>query len=160
MSTLKDKLANLKATPEGDALQASANALEANKKTAAESVATAAAALDPLAPIKYQHYSSSRVSTRLVTPAGRPIAFAHYKFITSDQECIDYLDDEIAKGLRDVVKGELLTHEESDPMAVYKKQVIAEYEAGKAEEALKTATQNSEYAASKINPASTADQPK
>lgn len=77
---------------------------------------------------KFQHYASSRISMRLISTHGRKITFTNFKFITADQECIDYLDQEIAGTLRGIIKkGELLTHKEADPMAKVKAAAVAEY---------------------------------
>ena len=69
----------------------------------------------PVAPsvpvVKYQHYKSSRISMRMITPTGGRITFTGYEFITRDKDIIDFLDEEISKGLREVTKGELLTKE-------------------------------------------------
>lgn len=79
-------------------------------------------------PIKFQHYSCSRIAMNLITPQGGKIAFVKYAFITADEDLITFLDSEIKNGLREVTKGELLTAEEADPMAVLKKQHFAEFQ--------------------------------
>ena len=84
----------------------------------------------------FQQYKSSRHSTRMITPAGKKIAFMNFQFITSDQECIDYLDAEIEAGIRTITKGEKLTTKEIDPMARLKAEIIAEHEAKKTKDAL------------------------
>lgn len=84
---------------------------------------------------KYQHYSSSRISMRMISTKGRLINFTNFGFATDDQEVIDYLDNEIKLGLKDITKGALITEEEADPMYAFKQQVIAEHEAKKAAEA-------------------------
>jgi len=80
---------------------------------------------------KYQHYKSARVSTRLITTEGKLITFTNYQFITCDQDCIAYLDTEIDAGIKYITKGELLTHEEADPMVALRRKIIAEHEAAK-----------------------------
>lgn len=76
---------------------------------------------------KFQHYSSSRSSMRMMTSAGKKISFIGYKLITADQEVIDYLDAEIKAGLGLVTKGELLTSKEADPMEALRRKHIEEY---------------------------------
>lgn len=77
---------------------------------------------------KYQHYASSRVSTRMLTKTGREIKFVNYQFITDDKDLIEYLNGEIAMGLRAITKGELLTHAESNPMEILKAALKKELE--------------------------------
>ena len=76
---------------------------------------------------KYQQYASSRNSMKMITTTGRKIIFVGYKYMTCEQDIIDYLDDEISKGLNVVTKGELLTSKEADPMEALKKKHIQEY---------------------------------
>jgi len=85
-----------------------------------------AAAADP---VKYQHYKSSRASVRLISTAGRRITFINHQFVTCEQELIDYLDDEIAKGVPGITRGELLTREEADPMSAIKRKHFEEFKA-------------------------------
>lgn len=77
-------------------------------------------------PKKFQHYTSSRQALRMITVTGKPIVFCNYRFITADQDVIDYLDHEIARGLNIVEKGELLDHDESDPMAILRRKILQE----------------------------------
>lgn len=77
----------------------------------------------------FQQYNSSRISMRLLTKTGRPIIFAGYSFITSDQDLIEYLDEEIKLGLNCISKGEAVTSKEADPMSALKDKHIAEYKA-------------------------------
>ena len=115
---------------------------------------------------KFQHYKSSRVSMRMITPGGKHIAFAHYTFITADPEVFAYLDSEIDYGIMVITKGELLTHSESDPMEILKRKFIAEYkeeEAAKAAKALIAgprnmgSTKSKEAIASGVAPTSTSE---
>lgn len=76
---------------------------------------------------KFQVYSSSRVSMRMLTEKGTRITFANYKFITSDPESIAYLDAEIKNGLQSVTKGEELSTAELDPMHAVKKKAVEDY---------------------------------
>lgn len=76
---------------------------------------------------KFQHYKSSRPSTRLITDTGIRIVFTKFGYMTDQQDVIDYLDREIAAGLNVIQKGELLTAKESDPMERLRQQHIAEY---------------------------------
>lgn len=85
--------------------------------------------------VKYQHYNCAKQATKMITTMGKVVAFTNFKFITKDQDIIDYLNEEIARGLTIITKGELLTHEEADPMSALKKRVIEEYLAKQAETA-------------------------
>ena len=76
---------------------------------------------------KYQQYTSSRQSMKMITTKGRKIIFVGYKYMTCEKEIIDYLDHEIANGLKVVTKGELLTSKEADPMEALKTKHIKEY---------------------------------
>lgn len=76
---------------------------------------------------KYQHYTCSRTSMRMVTPTGGRISFAGYEYITRDPSHIEYLDAEIDLGLNCVTKGALLTVDEANPMEALKRKHIAEY---------------------------------
>jgi hypothetical protein len=91
-----------------------------------EEQATAKPAIVP-EPVKYQHYTSARVSVRLITHTGGRITFTGYEFITRDKSIIEYLDTEIANGLVGIIKGALLTSDEADPVAAMKRKHIAEY---------------------------------
>ena len=77
--------------------------------------------------VQFQHYSSSLQSTKLITTTGKKICFVNFQFITSDQDHIDYLNDEITKGLKCISKGKLMTAEEANPMNALKKAFIKEY---------------------------------
>lgn len=85
---------------------------------------------------KYQLYNSSRNSMRMITTTGRKITFVGYKYMTCEKEIIEYLDDEIDKGLNVVTKGELLTSKEADPMEALKMKHIKEYLAKEQQELL------------------------
>ena len=97
-------------------------------KEPAKPVAVAAPASKPVEK-KYQHYASSRVSTRMLTKTGREIKFVNYQFITDDKDLIEYLNGEIDAGLKAITKGELLTHAESNPMEILKAALKKELEA-------------------------------
>lgn len=106
---------------------------------AASTIATKLAeSKKPEAP-KYQHYASARVAMRLITDKGVPIIFTGYQFITQDEDVIEYLNTEIKKGLPGILKGELLSLEDKDPMAALKRKHIAEYEEEKVQEAIAAA---------------------
>lgn len=106
----------------------------------------------------YQHYSSSRIAMRMITPTGKRITFTNFTFITADDEVIAYIDSEIAQGLREVKKGKRMTHAEADPMQALKRQIIKEYEADKAKQAAKPAEEKKDLGSSeqgRINALST-----
>lgn len=81
---------------------------------------------------KFQHYHYSKGATQMITSTGKKFSFVGHKFMTQDTEVIEYLDDCIKSGLKEITKGALLTAEESDPMAEYNARVIKEHEARKA----------------------------
>lgn len=83
---------------------------------------------------KFQHYTSSRQSMQMITCLGRKIVFVGYSYMTCEQEIIDYLDDEIKKGLKVVTKGKLLTSKEADPMEALKTKHREEFLAEQAQE--------------------------
>jgi len=85
--------------------------------------------------VKYQHYNSSRQSMRMITEIGRMISFVNYQYMTCEDDLIDYLNTEIDKGLNVVIKGELLTSKEADPMAALRSKMKEELLKEIAEEA-------------------------
>lgn len=89
---------------------------------------------------EYQCYASSRPSMQLITTKGKRIAFVSSQFITTDRDIIEYLDDEISRGLNLVTKGKPMTADEIDPMSALKKKHIAEYLAKEQEELADRAT--------------------
>jgi hypothetical protein len=133
-----DALANLKATlagadpadPEFPAPPAGNHGPDGDEGPAG---ITAPAALDPTAPVEqeaekiFQHYSSSRVSTCLVTTAGVRINFTNYEYYTKNPDIIEYLNEAIAVGLRGITKGEMVSKDELSPMAALKRKHIAEF---------------------------------
>jgi len=77
---------------------------------------------------KFQHYSCSRIAMKLITEKGTKIVFTNFKFITCDEEIIEYLNTEAKGCLKGVIKiGELLTHKEADPMEEVKRKAVEEY---------------------------------
>lgn len=88
---------------------------------------------------KYQHYASSRISMRLITLKGKKITFTNHQFITDDKDIIEYLDTEISNGLNVITKGKLMTHSESDPMAILRKKHFEEFQKEQDELAKKAA---------------------
>ncbi len=114
--------------------------------------------------VKYQHYTSSRISMRIVTPIGRVINFVNYKYITANEELISYLDSQIKAGMNSITKGELLTLKEADPMESLKQRIIDEFLAEQAERAKLAPTipnfgdtKTKQELAASINPATSND---
>lgn len=87
---------------------------------------------------RFQHYSYAKAATQMITPKGKKFSFVKGAFITDDAEIIEYLDECIAEGIREIVKGSLLTAKDADPMRAIKDAAIAEYKAEQ-EEAAKNA---------------------
>jgi len=84
---------------------------------------------------KYQHYTSARIAMRLVTKTGKRIIFTGFEYFTQDEDVIEYLDSEIKQGLPGITKGKLMSFAEKDPMEKLKREIIAEHEEKKAQEA-------------------------
>ncbi len=78
---------------------------------------------------EYQQYTSSRVSTCLITPTGKRINFSSYQYYTKDPEIVAYLDAEISRGLIGFIKGKMLAAAELDPEAAKKREIIEEFKA-------------------------------
>ncbi len=84
---------------------------------------------------EYQTYICSRVSTILISKIGQRIRFSNFTFITKEQSIIDYLDEEIAAGLKDITKGERVFTSDKDPMAALRAKHFKEFEDQKEQEA-------------------------
>ena len=85
---------------------------------------------------KFQHYKSARIAMRMLTDSGKKIIFTGYEFLTQDPELIEYLDKQISLSRTiGIIKGELITMSERNPMETMKRKIIAEHEAKKAEAA-------------------------
>ena len=95
---------------------------------------TATAPKDLVAKNEFQKYTSSRQAVRLITDNGFRITFTDHTFLTQNEGAIEYLDREIAKGLRSITKGDVLTTEDLDPMAVLRKKFFAEFQEKQAKE--------------------------
>jgi len=115
----------------------------------------------------YHSYKSGMQSMKMITNSGRRIHFINHRFITDNEEEIEYLDAELAKGNTFFSAGDKVSSVDADPMAALKekmkKEAIAEYlakeqaelEAGdKVLDTVKITTSTSE--AGKLNPASAA----
>lgn len=88
-------------------------------------------------PEVFQSYTSSRQSTRMITPEGLRFSFVNFQLITKDESIIAYLDDEIKKGLASagITKGKPMTSAEANPMEALKEKLREELKAEMAEEA-------------------------
>lgn len=84
---------------------------------------------------KFQEYKSSRPSIRLITKTGIRITFTNFKLLTQTKEVIEYLNDEIEKGLPGITKGKLLTLDEVNPMQTLRREIEAEVRADLIKEA-------------------------
>ena len=100
---------------------------------------SAAATLGKSDEVKYQHYQCATQSNKMLTTTGKKIEFVNFQFITCDPDCIEYLNDEINRGLRNVTKGKLMTREEANPMSALKAEWKKEWEAEQAEKRTKDA---------------------
>lgn len=90
---------------------------------------------DPNAIKEFQTYKSSRRAMQMLTETGRKIRFTEFLFITKDRELIAYLDSEIELGSRDITKGEKVSTDERDPMAVLRAKHFKEFQDMQAKEA-------------------------
>lgn len=76
---------------------------------------------------EYQQYASTRLSICLIVPGGKRINFTNYEYYTKDPEIMEYLDTQIAKGLRGYAKGKRVRAEDINPMAALKRKHIEEF---------------------------------
>lgn len=77
---------------------------------------------------KYTSYISISPRFRTIAPSGKVIQFQAGQYITDDQECISYLDEQIKlKAFDTVQKGEAVDSPTIDPMADLKRKIIKEY---------------------------------
>lgn len=110
---------------------------------------------------KVQEYKFSRPCSKLITESGKIITFINYTFLTLDQECIDYLDQQIAGGMTELAKGSLMTATEADPMSALKRKHIQEYLDAQSAQSANPGEDFGSYgaqsAANKLNPSSTQD---
>lgn len=124
---------------------------KAGKEAApANSVTAKEATEQELAPVQeqvversYHVFYNTITSCKMLTDSGRVISFVDGKYITDQQEEIDYLQRELAHPdniYLSVVKGqEVMTATELDPMAMLRKKHFAEFEAMQKEAARKIA---------------------
>lgn len=112
----------------------------------------------------YHVFYNTISSCKMLTESGRVIAFVKGKYITDQQEEIDYLNKEIAAGTiyLSVIPGqEVMTATELDPMAMIRKKHFEEFKAEQAALAHKIATgeglTSSTSEVQKLVPGSTAD---
>ena len=82
----------------------------------------------------YQHYISSRLTTKMITEIGDRLIFVNYEFITKTQKHIDYLDAEIEAGLPGITKCELKPLVDPDPMKNLREKHFKEFEAQQAQQ--------------------------
>ena len=75
----------------------------------------------------YTQYTSSRISTCLITPSGKRINFTNYEYYTQDLENISYLDREIDRGIRGITKGKQVTEADINPLTAQKRKHIEEF---------------------------------
>jgi hypothetical protein len=91
---------------------------------------------------RFQHYAYAKAATQMITPLGKKFSFVANTFITDDKEIMEYLDDCIDSGMKEITKGSLLTAKDADPMRAVKDAAIAEYKAELAEKAKNEALGN------------------
>jgi hypothetical protein len=109
---------------------------------------------------EFQQYKAAKSAIRLVTKEGLRITFTNFQFLTQNQDAIDYLDSEIARGLQGITKGGILATSDLDPMQSMRKKVRLELLAELQEQASNEAAGNSKDMGetknkAQISPAST-----
>ena len=109
---------------------------------------------------KFQEYKAARSSMRLITDGGIRITFTNFRLLTQTKEVIEYLDDQLKKGLQGITKGELLTMADVNPMATLRREMEAKVRAEIAEELKQAALGNTKDMGStehsaQISPANT-----
>lgn len=78
---------------------------------------------------EFQQYHSAKPSVRLITDNGFRITFTKFQYITQNQDAIDYLDAQIKLGIPGIIKGEIVTTTDLDPMAKLRKEIEEEVRA-------------------------------
>lgn len=112
---------------------------EINKPAQSPTISTSTPAVAGSEEKTFQVYRSSRISMRMITSEGIPILFSNYEYITDNYKVIEYLDNEIALGLKEISKGEAMSSREADPMERLRQKHIEEYLAKKEEEKINEA---------------------
>lgn len=107
---------------------------------------------------EYQTYLSSLQSHKLIRTDGKVLHVVGYKYITKDPEDIKYLDEEIAKGLIYIRKGDKVASSAADPMAALRKKIEEEAVAKYVEEQKTLAKQAAE--SGKVDISTTVPKPK
>ena len=89
--------------------------------------------------VEYQVYKSSMQAHKLIMPSGKVLHVTNGKFVTCNQDEIDFIDDEISKGFKYLKKGGTTTSATADPMAAMtqriKEEAVREYLAKEMKEA-------------------------
>ena len=116
-------------TPKVDAATLLANLKNKTEPVAPEAQVPVEPPVAPVQEVEYQQYTSARVSTCLITPSGKRVNFTNYQYYTNDPEIVRYLDAEIARGLSNFTKGEMLTADELDPETAKRRKIIDEFKA-------------------------------
>ena len=109
------------------------------------------------APSLYTQYTSSRIATCFITPGGKRINFTNYEYYTQDLENISYLDREIERGIRGIIKGKQVTAEDINPLSAQKRKHIEEFLASQAGRDFSSGKISSQEAAMKSSIMSSAD---
>lgn len=81
---------------------------------------------------EYQQYTSARIAASLITPEGKRINFTNYEYYTKDTDIMEYLNNQIAKGLKGFKRGKMVRASEINPMAALKRKHIEEFLASQA----------------------------
>lgn len=108
----------------------------------------------------FRVFKSARPSVRLITESGFRITFTGYKYITQNEEAIDYLERCIKARVPGITDDGSITSDELNPETAMRAKYYAEFLAE--QKALQDPNRDmgTTEGASKIKVASTADQPK
>jgi hypothetical protein len=164
LASLKNKVAPNSEQANSDSISQAALSAQQEETDVREEAAVTEQSKQPVIELKFQHYKSARTAVNLITSTGGKVKFTGYEFITRDEAIIEYLDNEIAKGLPGIVKGALLTSSEANPMEALKRKHFAEFQAQQVEAATNKALgvqndmgNNKPAGSAQINPANTND---
>jgi len=123
------------------------------KKVAVESTP----ALEAAKEVIYQVYKSSRPNQRIAMETGKLITIVASKFITCQEDEIEFLDKCVASKFPGLTKADEVTASDLDPMNALRKKFFAEFAAAQAKEHKVPEALVGDTETSKLNPASSVD---
>ena len=115
-----------------EALEKVKNTQKEEEKTEQPEAAQESTYVDPRPDITYCCFITSKPAINFITESGKKVKFTGYRYITADPEIIDYLERQIAAGIRGLTKGDSIISKETDPMEAVRREealkVLAEQE--------------------------------